>query len=84
MKQPIIFSEIKQQIHDALMERAKDASIGITEDLGLVDGITSMPIFPNMGSSENLFYIPHVILIGQKSGRMYLFALKALLPDLDV
>ena len=79
----VVFSELKNEILEALNKVIADA--GITEKVGLVDGFLNDPVTHELTDSLVIGgpRVPMVMLIGEKSGRVYLFALKILLPDLE-
>lgn len=81
--EPIKFSDYKKQIINALNERS--ASLGVNEPVTLVDGFVNQPIKNEISSSITIGgpTIPMIMIVGNKSGRIYLFALKFLLPDID-
>jgi hypothetical protein len=76
----IAFADIKQDILEALKKLPEDA--GITEGVDLVDGFINNPLNKDLTDSIMIGgpTVPMILLVGQKSGRVYLFALKRLLP----
>lgn len=81
--EPIKFDDYKQKIIDAL--RAK-GNLGISEPVTLVDGFVNQPIQSELSSSLNIGgpAIPMIMLLGNNSGRIYYFALKALMPSIKL
>jgi hypothetical protein len=79
--EPIKFSDYKQKIIEALNK--KGASLGVNEPVTLVDGFINQPIQNEISGSFVIGgpTIPMIMIVGKSSGRIYLFALKALLPD---
>lgn len=79
----IVFASIKQRILEALEAAVKES--GINETVGLVDGFLNDPVTHELTDSLVIGgpRVPMVMLVGEKSGRVYLFALKILLPDLE-
>ena len=81
---PIKFSEYKQRIIDALNSRSPQ--LGINEPITLVDGFINQPL--QIEFTGGLVIggpaIPMVAVVGNNSGRIYYFALKALLPDIKI
>jgi hypothetical protein len=76
----LIFADVKDDILAALNKVRDDA--GITEPVGLIDGFITNPI---SGELVNAILVggpcvPMVMLVGEKTGRLYFFALKTLLP----
>ena len=81
-KIPVKFEDIKQDILDALSERRSK----IEEPVTLLEGFVSEP-FRKEISSEFVIggpTVPMVVLLGRESGQLYLFALKAILPDIEI
>ena len=82
----IKFSKIKSDIIKALNNKLNNKTLHITEKVTLVDGFVDQAYLPKLtkkwvigGSS-----IPMIILVGDESGQIYYFALKAILPKLDL
>ena len=77
----INFTEYKQKILDALTSKG---NLGITEPVTLIDGFINQPISNEL--SGNIVIggpaIPMIMLIGNNTGRIYFFALKAILPNI--
>jgi len=80
---PLKFSEYKEQITKALNDKGN--SLGIQEPVTLLDGFINQPIYNELTGSFVIGgpTIPMIAVVG-KSGRIYFFALKALLPDLKI
>jgi len=78
----IKFSDIKQKI-EAQIDPQK---IGIDEQVTLFDGFINQPFCRELSGSYVLGgpTVPMIMLVGNKSGRLYFFALKALLTDLEL
>jgi hypothetical protein len=78
------FADIKNQLCDVLEERIKD--LGAKEKFTLIEGFFNQPIQNEI--SGNIMIggptVPMVAIVGNQSGRMYLFALKILLPKLEI
>lgn len=76
----IKFEDYKQEIIKALGERG---NLGITEPVTIVDGFINQPIQKELSGSFVVGgpAIPMVMLVGNTTGRIYLFALKAILPN---
>ena len=77
---PIKFEEYKQRITDAVQARLRELPIANENGFTLVDGFIMQPL--NNEVSGNITFggptIPLVAIVGNTSGRMYYFALKAL------
>lgn len=73
------FEELESRIIEALQARHRIP--GVNEQL-IVVGLSSIPIQDDL-KSVNIGgrNVPVVVVIGQESGRVYHFALKAVLPD---
>lgn len=73
------FADKKQDILKELEKRLADS--GISEDVTLIDGFVNQPVYMELTDSLVLGgpTIPMIMLLGKKSGRIYLFALKAIL-----
>ena len=84
---PINFNSIKNELQTALQERLKlTPLVGETRGFTLVEGFLNSPLQTEI--SGNLVIggpnIPMVAIVGNSSGRMYFFALKAVLPNLTI
>jgi len=81
---PLKFSEYKEQIVNAL--NVKGGALGIQEPVSLIDGFINQPIYNEFTGAFVIGgpAIPMVAVVGNNSGRIYFFALKALLPDLKL
>lgn len=83
---PIKFDDYKQRITDAIQAKLQSGLIAGENGFTLVDGFIMQPL--NKEVSGNFVIggptIPLVAIVGNTSGRMYYFALKALLPDLKI
>lgn len=83
-KKILKFSDYKDQIIKAL--RDKQESLGINEPVTLADGFINQPIQKELSSSFVIGgpVIPMIAVVGNNSGRMYFFALKALIPNIEL
>lgn len=83
---PIKFSEIKNRLQDALQEKLKLTPIPNEAGFALIEGFMTFPIQAEL--SNNLIIggpnVPMVGIVGNTSGRIYTFALKAILPDIQI
>ncbi|HLD31318.1 MAG TPA: hypothetical protein VJB37_00250 [Patescibacteria group bacterium] len=77
---PIKFSDYKQRITDTIQARLQVAPIAGENGFTLVEGFIMQPLSNEV--SGNIVIggptIPLVAIVGNTSGRMYYFALKAL------
>lgn len=83
----IVFADVKERLVELLKSMASEGILAdIKEDLILVDGFENGPLLEELvdDTIAGGVRIPRVILVGGKSGRIYQFALKALLPDLGI
>jgi len=82
------FSDYKQRIIDALNSRnsTSNSNLGITEPITLVDGFINQPLQSEFIGGLVLGgpAIPMIAVVGNNSGRIYYFSLKALLPDISI
>jgi hypothetical protein len=86
MKKIIKFSKIKKDIIKSLNKKLNEKKLHINEKITLLDGFVNQVHLPNLqkewiigGNS-----IPMIILVGDESGQIYYFALKAILPKLNL
>lgn len=81
-KKIIRFDDIKEEIVNALKRR----SLKITESMTLIDGFVSEPFGKELSDSFIIGgpTIPMVMLVGEESGQVYFFALKAILPSIEL
>jgi len=79
----IKFEDYKQRITNALRGRG---NIGISEPVTLIDGFISQPLQAELTGAFVVGgpAIPMIMLVGNSSGRIYFFALKAILPDIEL
>jgi hypothetical protein len=78
----IKFEDIKPDVLSALRQKAK----ALGEPVSLVDGFVSSPFSTELSDSVILGgpTVPMVMLVGDESGRLYFFALKALLDNIEM
>lgn len=80
------FEELKPKIQEAIENKLKKFPIQGEEGFILVDGFF---MFPFQKEISGAFVIggpsvPAVAIVGKTTGRIYYFALKVLIPDLDI
>lgn len=78
------FSDYREKIVKELEKRS--GKLGINEPITLLDGFFSQQV--QFELSNNIIIggsptIPMIAVVGINSGRVYYFAIKALLPDFD-
>jgi hypothetical protein len=80
-KKNLAFADVEDEIRAALKDHLKKADI--KEELILINGFFNESVSREL--TNDLVVggpkLPIVVLVGEESGRVYLFALKALLPD---
>lgn len=78
------FTDYKDQIIKALND--KGVSLGIQEPVTLIDGFINQPMYKELTGAFVIGgpTIPMIAVVGNNSGRIYFFALKALLPDIKI
>lgn len=82
----VTFESIKQEIQNALSQKLKGVPFaGETTGFTLVDGFINAPLQQEIGGSLVIGgpAVPMVAIVGNSTGRIYYFALKALLPKLN-
>jgi hypothetical protein len=81
-KKVIKFEDVKKDILDALNNRR----IKITEPVTLLEGFVNEPFAKELSSSFLIGgpTVPMIMLLGDESGQIYLFALKAILPNIGI
>lgn len=82
---PIKFDDYKQRITDAIQARLQVTPIVGENGFTLVEGFIMQPLSKEVSGTMIIGgpTIPLVAIVGNTSGRMYYFALKALLPTLE-
>lgn len=82
----IKFSEIKEELQKALNEKLRSTPITGEAGFNLIEGFMTMPLQGEI--SNNVIIggpsIPVVGIVGTTSGRIYTFALKAVMPSLEI
>jgi hypothetical protein len=87
IQQPISikFENYKVQIITALQSKDQ-TKLGFNENTQLVDGFFNQPI--SMELNGNFIIggptIPMIAVVGMETGRIYFFALKILLPNIEI
>jgi hypothetical protein len=78
------FSAIKGRIIEALENKKEE--LGINESVSILDGFVNQTFTTELTSDYVIGgpRVPIVMLIGNKTGRVYYFALKAILTDLEI
>jgi hypothetical protein len=79
----LIFTEYKQKIIAAINAKG---NLGIAEPVTLIDGFVNQPIQSELSGAFIVGgpAIPMIMLLGINSGRVYYFALKAILPEVKL
>jgi hypothetical protein len=83
---PLKFEVIKEELQKAIQEKLKLSPIPNESGFALIEGFMSLPIRPEF--SNDIFLggpsLPLVGIVGSTSGRVYTFALKAILPNISI
>ena len=79
----IKFSEIKDELVIALNDKLQSKKLHISEKVTIVDGFVNQPLSMELSGSFVIGgpTMPMIMLVGNESGRIYYFALKAILPN---
>ena len=81
----IKFEDYKDKIIEEIDKRSKN--LGIHEKISLLDGFFSQQVQHELSNNViigGLPTIPMIAVVGESSGRVYFFAAKALLTDLNI
>ncbi|MDD5626221.1 MAG: hypothetical protein PHG83_03580 [Patescibacteria group bacterium] len=87
IQQTIIkFSEIKENLVNALNEKLKNNKLYIPEKVTIIEGFVNQPLSMELTGSFVIGgpAVPMIMLVGNDSGRIYYFALKAILPEIKI
>jgi hypothetical protein len=91
--EPLKFDDFKEKIANALNSRIKSLNSPIIDESAVAEsGYILIEGFFNLGFQKELSgglilggpTLPSVAVVGNTSGRIYFFALKALLPDISL
>lgn len=82
----IKFSEIKEQLVQALNLKLSQNKLHVNEKVTIVDGFVNQPMSMELSGSFVIGgpAVPMIMLVGDESGRIYYFALKAILPETKI
>lgn len=82
----IKFSEIKERLVQALNIKLSQNKLQVSEKVTIVDGFVNQPLSMELSGSFVIGgpAVPMIMLVGNDSGRVYYFALKAILPDIQL
>lgn len=80
----IKFDDLKEKLIQKINENLP--SMGLSEPVTLVDGFFNQPVSKELSGSFIIGgpTIPMVMIVGNKTGRIYFLALKALIPDIEI
>jgi hypothetical protein len=82
-QKPTKFSDLEPRILAALQQKGN--TLGLTEEPMDIVGMTSIMMQDDLGTYQiGGKSIPAVVVVGHNTGRVYQFAIKALLPDVDI
>lgn len=78
------FADYRDRLIKALTAKGND--LGINEPISLIDGFIQQPIQQDISGAFVIGgpSIPMVAAVGNRSSRIYFFALKALIPDIQI
>ena len=81
-KKVLKFSSIK----DDLIKTLRNRELNIEEEVTLINGFFNCPVQTEMTDTFIIggSTVPMIAVYGNESGRVYWFALKVVLPDLDI
>jgi hypothetical protein len=82
----IKFIEIKGDLIKELNLKLTQKKIQINEKVTIIDGFVNQPLSMELSGSFIIGgpAVPMIMLIGNDSGQIYYFALKALLPNVQI
>jgi hypothetical protein len=82
----IKFESLKEQIQKAIELRIQQGVISDTSGFILIDGFINMPFQKELGNSFVVGgpTIPSVAVVGKSTGIVYTFALKVLIPGIQL
>lgn len=80
------FDQLKNQIETAIEERLKKGIISDQSGFILIDGFINMPFQKELGNAFQIGgpTVPGVAIVGKSTGLIYTFALKVLLPQIEL
>ena len=83
-KKTLKFEEVKSRIVSELEKRYEN--LGITEEVTIIDGFVNQPFTMELSNTFMIggTTIPMIMLVGKDSGRIYFFALKAIIKDIGL
>jgi len=83
---PVIFEEHRKQIEDAVNIRIKNGSIKDPLGFILIDGFINMSYNKKVENSIVVGgpSVPCISVVGKSTGLVYTFALKVLLPNIQI
>ena len=83
---PIKFSEIKEELQKKLQEKLRNTPIPNEEGFTLIEGFITTTLQGEISGSFILGgpVIPTIGIVGGTSGRIYTFALKAVMPNIKI
>jgi len=82
----IKFNDIKNDLVVSLNEKLRGNKLHLPEKVTIIDGFVNQPLSMELSGSFVIGgpAIPMIMLIGDESGRIYYFALKAILPNIGI
>jgi hypothetical protein len=83
MSNSIKFSDIKDEIEKVLKERINLLPTE-NDNFSLVEGFGQLPVLPGTHQDMMYAFIPTVSIVSNLTGQIYTYALKAILPELEI
>lgn len=82
----VVFEEHRKQIEDAINNRIKNGSINDPSGFILIDGFVNMSYNKRIDNSIVVGgpSVPCISVVGKSTGLVYTFALKVLLPNIQI
>lgn len=81
----IKFSDIQKELHTKIEESLRKNPISVEDGFSLIEGFMSLTLWKSSIYEEtNIGLVPAVGIVGNTSGRIYNFALKSLLPNVEI
>jgi hypothetical protein len=82
----IKFIDIKEDLINALNKKIRNKDLILNEKITIVDGFVNQPMSVELSGAFVIGgpTVPMIMLVGDMSGRIYYFALKAILPEIAI
>jgi hypothetical protein len=83
MSNSLKFASIKDEIENALKDKVKLLPVK-NDEFALVEGFGQLPVLPDTHYVMSHPFIPTVSIVNIQTGQIYTYALKAILPELEI